>query len=253
MARRPLIAGNWKLNLGPKEAGSLANMLKLALAGRGAIEVAVFPSAVAIVPVVSALTGSGIEVGIQEVHDQASGAFTGANSPVIAREAGCTRVLIGHSERRSLFGETDSGVNRKIVACLKAGLLPVVCVGETLEERDAGRAMEVVIGQVSAALRGLESDQLPGITLAYEPVWAIGTGRTASPEQAQEVHAAIRSWLRMNHPAYVADQMRILYGGSVNAENAASLLSLPDIDGALVGGASLKTSDFAAIVAAAGK
>jgi triosephosphate isomerase len=249
--RRKFIAGNWKLNLGPVEAARLAEALREKLASRGDVEVAVFPTALSIGAVVPLLQGSGIEVGVQEVHWEASGAFTGANSAVMAREAGCTRALIGHSERRQLFGETDEGVARKVKAVLAAGVLPVVCVGETLAERDAGQVEAVVFRQVEAALQGLAPDQLAALTLAYEPVWAIGTGRNATPEQAQEVHAAIRRWLREHYPAFVADELRIQYGGSVNAKNAASLLSQPDIDGALVGGASLKADDFAAIVAAA--
>ncbi|TNE88609.1 MAG: triose-phosphate isomerase [Deltaproteobacteria bacterium] len=250
MARVPFIAGNWKLNLGPAEAGELAEALASALADRGEVEVAVFPTALSALTVAGAVEGSGIEVGLQEIHSAASGAFTGTNSARMAREAGLTRVLIGHSERRQLFGETDAGVRAKVELALAEGLLPIVCVGETLEERDAGQVEAVVHRQVAAALEGLEPDQVAAITLAYEPVWAIGTGRTATPAQAQEVHASIRGWLRAHFPAFVAEDMRIQYGGSVKPGNAAELLACEDIDGALVGGASLKADSFAGIVAA---
>lgn len=251
MGRTPFIAGNWKLHLGPSDAAELAEDLAEVLSGRGEVDVAVFPTALSAMSVAEAVRGSGIEVGLQEVHREASGAYTGANSATLARSAGLTRVLIGHSERRQIFGETDADVRAKVETCLAAGLLPIVCVGETLEERDAGRVDEVVHRQVSAALDGLPADQVAAITLAYEPVWAIGTGRTATPEQAQEVHASIRQWLRDHFPAFVAEDMRIQYGGSVKAANAASLLACPDIDGALVGGASLDAKSFAAIVEAA--
>lgn len=248
MSRRPFIAGNWKLHLAPKPAAALARELVARLAYRGDVDVALFPTALSVASVLEAVEGSGIEVGLQEVHEAASGAFTGANSPVLAREAGCTHVLIGHSERRQLFGETDAGVNRKVKAALAAGLLPIVCVGETLAERDADQVDAVVHRQLAGALEGLEADQIAAITLAYEPVWAIGTGRTATPDQAQAVHASARAWLRAHYPAYVAEELRIQYGGSVNAANAAALLACPDIDGALVGGASLKVEDFGKIV-----
>lgn len=251
MTRVPLIAGNWKLNLGPAAARALAVQLVPALAQRGDTEVAVFPTALSVSAVTTALEGSGITVGVQEIHDAPSGAFTGTNSAEFAREAGCAWALIGHSERRQLFGETDAGVGSKVRTALGAGLLPMVCMGETLEDRDAGRVQAVVTRQLAGALGTLGPDQVATLTLAYEPVWAIGTGRTASPQQAQDVHMMIRAWLRDRYPAFVADQVRVLYGGSVKPANAAELLSQPDIDGALVGGASLKPDSFSAIVAAA--
>ena len=249
--RRPFIAGNWKLNLGPAAAAAHATELRDALKGRGDVDVAVFPSALSIAAVVPPLAGSGIEVGIQEIHSEPSGAFTGANAASFARELGCTRGLIGHSERRQLFGETDEGVRRKVVQAFASGLLPIVCVGETLAERDAGQVAEVLLRQLAGALDGLPTDQLAAVTLAYEPVWAIGTGRTATPDQAQEVHALLRAWLQAHHPAWVAAEIRIQYGGSVTAKSAAELLSCPDVDGALVGGASLKVREFAQIIASA--
>lgn len=249
---RPLICGNWKLHLGPAAAASLARYLDRRLQHRDAVDVVVFPTALSAAGVVAALSSSGIEVGIQEVAAVASGALTGANSAVMAREAGCTWMLTGHSERRQHFAETDEGVRDKIKAGLAAGLRPVVCVGETLEERNAGRVDEVTRRQLAVAFEGLTPEQWARVTLAYEPVWAIGTGVTATPEQAQQVHASVREWLRANGSPALAAGMRILYGGSVHADNAAALLGCPDIDGALVGGASLQVDSFAAIVAAAG-
>ena len=166
------------------------------------------------------------------------------------RQAGCAYVIVGHSERRRVFGDDDALVNRKVHAALRAGLLPILCVGETLEERSAGQATQVVSSQLTQGLAGLSADQVASCTLAYEPVWAIGTGHTASPDQAQEVHAEVRAWLTQSYPAYVARQVRIQYGGSVKPGNALSLLSQPDIDGALVGGAALKVDSFVAIVEA---
>ncbi len=251
MSRTPFIAGNWKLHHGPKAAAALATALKDALADRGDTSVAVFPPALSIAAVIPALRGSGIHVGIQDIEDVHSGARTGANSAAMARELGCSYALIGHSERRQRWGETDDQVRAKVDAARDAGLLPMICVGETLAQREAGQVEAVVFGQLERALAGLEPDVVSTITLAYEPVWAIGTGRTATPEQAQAVHGAIRGWLADRYPAYVAEEMRLLYGGSVKPSNAASLLACPDIDGALVGGASLEAESFAAIVAVA--
>jgi len=249
MSRRPFIAGNWKLNLGPAAATELASALKTALGNRSDVDIAVFPTTLSVAAVQGVLANTQIEVGVQEIEPHTSGAWTGTNSPVMAREAGCTRCLIGHSERRQHYGETDEGVNTKVHAALAAGVLPIVCVGETLDERDANRQDEVVTRQLLGALKGLEADQVTTLTLAYEPVWAIGTGRTASPEQAQEVHAMIRSVLRTHYGDTAADSVRIQYGGSVKPSNAASLLSQPDIDGALVGGAALKADAFTGIIA----
>jgi triosephosphate isomerase len=251
MSRVPLIAGNWKLHLTPMESAALARTMVDALSARGDTEVALFPTTISVPAVVEATRNSGITVGIQEIHDQPSGAFTGTNSGVIARAAGCAWALIGHSERRQLFGETDESVGRKVRSALSAGLLPMVCVGETLEQRDSGQAKAVVAHQLAIALGTLRPDEVVTVTIAYEPVWAIGTGRTASPEQAQEIHAHLRSWLRDRYPPFVSDQARILYGGSVKPNNAAELLGQPDIDGALVGGASLEADAFAAITYAA--
>jgi triosephosphate isomerase len=248
--RRPLIAGNWKLNLGPGAAAALAICLRDALGDCRDADLVVFATALAIAAVAAELAETRIGVGIQEVAAVASGALTGANSAVMAREAGCTWMLAGHSERRQYFGETDAGVAAKTRAGLAAGLAPIVCIGETLAERKAGQVEAVTQRQLGVALAGLGPEELRAVTIAYEPVWAIGTGETATPEQAQEVHASLRAWLRAHHGA-LADELRILYGGSVKADNAAALLGCADIDGALVGGASLRVSDFADIALAA--
>jgi triosephosphate isomerase (TIM) len=251
MARRPFIAGNWKMYRGPGEADTLAGELKKALFDHGAVDVAVAPPHLAIPEVVSRLRHTGLLVAAQNLHWEKEGAFTGEVSAEMIRSCGCTHVIIGHSERRQYFGETDASVNRKIFAAFRAGLLSIVCVGETLAERDAGQALSVVQRQLNGAFEGLGSEQVETVTVAYEPVWAIGTGRNATPEQAQEMHLAIRQWLGKRFGARVADVVRIQYGGSVKPSNAALLLAEPDIDGALVGGASLDASSFASIVNAA--
>ncbi len=249
--RVPLVAGNWKLHLGPEDAAGVAAELVARVADRGDTRVLLFPTALSIPAVVEAVAGSGIDVGVQNVCAAASGAFTGANSAALARSVGCHWMLAGHSERRHVFGESDADVAASLRAGLDAGLLVVLCVGETLPQRDGDRVSEVVLGQLGAALGDLPADRVSTVTLAYEPVWAIGTGRTATPAQAQEVHALIRGWLRERYPAYVADEVRVLYGGSVKPHNAAELMSQDDIDGVLVGGASLSAESFAAIVHAA--
>lgn len=251
MARRPFVAGNWKLNLGPDEARDLAEALRARLASTRDVTIAVFPTALSIPAVLEVLGGSGIGVGVQDVEVEATGAFTGANSAAMARAIGCEYFLAGHSERRQLYGETDEKVGRRLVAGVRAGLLPILCVGETLDERRAGRVEDVVHRQLRVALSALERDQVGSVTIAYEPVWAIGTGETATPDQAQEVHASIRAWLREAYGAGIADDVRIQYGGSVKPSNARELLACPDIDGALVGGASLEADAFVAIVEAA--
>lgn len=251
MARRPFIAGNWKMNKGPLEGDRLAADLKKALAGQTAVDVAVAPPAITIPAVAQRLQHTGVHVAGQDLHAKESGAHTGHVSGEMLRQAGCAYVIIGHSERRQNDGEGDALIAEKVRAAFRAGLLPILCVGETLAQRDAGQADSVVTGQLAAALDGLPADQVASITIAYEPVWAIGTGRTASPQQAQDVHATIRAWLGAHFPDYVARQLRIQYGGSVKPGNAASLLAQPDIDGALVGGAALSADSFVAIIEAA--
>ncbi|MES2640833.1 MAG: triose-phosphate isomerase [Myxococcota bacterium] len=251
--RRPFIAGNWKMHKGPAEADALAEVLKRSLTGQAQVDVAVAPPFLSIPVVAARLRHSGVHVAGQNVHPEPSGAFTGEISAEMLRQAGVSYCIVGHSERRALFGDTDAFVEKKVHACFRAGLLPILCVGETLEEREGGQAEVVVRRQLAAALGRLTADQLPSVTLAYEPVWAIGTGRVATPQQAQEMHATIREWLAERYPAFVPRGMRILYGGSVKASNAAGLLSQPDIDGALVGGAALMADEFLGIVAAAAK
>ncbi|MBN2495700.1 MAG: triose-phosphate isomerase [Deltaproteobacteria bacterium] len=246
--RTPFIAGNWKMNLAPAEAAELARGIAGAIAGLTGVRVALAPAACALQAVCEALAGSPIAAAAQNCHWEASGAFTGEISPEMIRDLGCRHVIIGHSERRQYFGETDETVNKKIHAAFRAGLEPIVCVGETLEEREAGRTMEVVGRQLDGALAGVAAERATVATLAYEPVWAIGTGRTATPEQAQEVHAFLRARLAERYDRDVADRIAIQYGGSVKPGNAEELLGQPDIDGALVGGASLKVDSFAAIL-----
>jgi triosephosphate isomerase len=250
MARRTFIAGNWKMNLGPQAAGDLAAGLKSALMDETGVDVLVAPTAVAIPSVVDRLRHTGLMVAAQDIHPADFGAFTSQMSGSMFKEAGCSHVLVGHSERRSLFGDTDELINAKVHAAFKAGLLPILCVGETLSQREAGDAETVVAAQLAQGLEGLAPDQVVSTTIAYEPVWAIGTGVTASPEQAQEMHASIRAWLASSFPSFVSNQTRIQYGGSVKPNNAAELLSQPDIDGPLVGGAALSVESFVAIVRA---
>lgn len=250
MTRIPLIAGNWKMNKPPAEAAQLAADLKETVQCSADVDVLACPPFTSIQAVQDVLTDSGISVGAQNVHWEESGAFTGEISASMLAELGASHVIIGHSERRQYFGETDETVNQRLHAALKGGLIPVVCVGETLEERDAGQVESVIRKQVEKDFAGLTADAMKGTVIAYEPVWAIGTGRTATPEQAQEVHALIRQLLRDLFDG-VAEDVRILYGGSMKPGNAAELLACADIDGGLIGGASLKAGDFAEIVAAA--
>ena len=241
-----LILGNWKMNTGLAEAVRLAS--DVVHATEGAVSaVGVCPPAVWLEAVAERLRGSDVALGAQNVYPAEAGAFTGEVSPQMLAAVGCRYVLCGHSERRALLGEDSAFVARKVAACLEAGLVPVLCVGETLEERDAGDAEALVADQLSASLAGVGA--AGALVVAYEPVWAIGTGRTASPEQAQAMHAALRARLASLVPEA---QIPLLYGGSVKPDNAAELFSQPDVDGALVGGASLDAGAFAAIVAAAG-
>jgi triosephosphate isomerase (TIM) len=247
VARKKFVCGNWKMHKTVPEALALVRELRDGLGeAAGAVQVAVAPPFTALQPVAQALRGGPVELAAQNVHWESQGAFTGEVSASMLADAGCRHCIVGHSERRQLFGETDEAVRKKAGAVLMAGMLPIVCVGETLQEREANRTLEVVERQVRAALSGM-AGQFAALTVAYEPVWAIGTGKTATSAQAQEVHAAIRKILRELGGA-AADAVRIQYGGSVKPDNAAELLSQPDVDGALVGGASLKAKDFIAIV-----
>jgi triosephosphate isomerase len=249
MSRRCFVTGNWKMNKTVAEATALVRELRgLVSMVRDRVEVAVAPPFTALYPVAKALEDSNISLAAQTCHAEPSGAFTGEVSAPMLKEVGCSWVIIGHSERRQFFGETDATVNRKIAATVKAGMLPIICVGETLQEREGNKTLEVVETQVKGALQGFAANA--GFVIAYEPVWAIGTGKTATSRQAQDVHAHIRAVLGGLWGKDTASQVRIQYGGSVKGENAAELLGQPDIDGALVGGASLKAADFAAIIRA---
>jgi triosephosphate isomerase len=250
MARTPIIVGNWKLNKTVAESVALARAVADGVVGITGVEVGVAPVATALHPVAAALTGTSVHLGAQNCYPEPAGAFTGEMSVPLLKDVGCSLVIIGHSERRQYFGETDAFINQKAKAVLAGGLTPIVCVGETLEQRERQETFTVVGTQVRGTLAGLSAEQIAITVIAYEPVWAIGTGRTATDAQAQEVHAYIRGILRELSPT-AADAVRIQYGGSVKGSNAAGLLAQPDIDGALVGGASLKAEDFVAIVQAA--
>lgn len=232
------------------EAVGFARQLKGVLSGLSGVEVAVCPPFTALALVAEALHGTDIAVGAQDVYWEDQGAFTGEVSPVMLKDAGCRYVIIGHSERRQFFGETDEKVNRKVKAVLSHGLTPIMCVGETLEEREAGVTGKVVRTQTEAGLNGLAPEQVAGMVIAYEPVWAIGTGKTASDEDAQQVIGFIRGLVKDLYGAGAAESVRIQYGGSVKPGNAAGLMARPDIDGALVGGASLDVESFVGIIRA---
>src|SRR5207248_7924228 len=250
MARRKFVCGNWKMHKTSSEAVALVRELRQRL--NTTAQVAVAPPFTALSRVKEALVGSPIQLFAQNCHQEKQGAFTGEVSAQMLAELGCDGVILGHSERRQLFGETDEGVNRKLRAALDARLHPIVCVGETLQEREANRTWEVVSRQVRGAFAGMGADAVGACTIAYEPVWATGTGKTATTAQAQEGPAQIRGLLRDLAGARIAGSVRIQYGGSVKPENAKDLLGQPDIDGALVGGASLKGEDFANIIRGAG-
>jgi triosephosphate isomerase len=244
--RRLLIAGNWKMHKTVPEALELVRELKERLKGVNDRDVLVCPPFTALYPVGKELEGSSIKLGAQNMFYEREGAFTGEISPVMLKDAGCEYVILGHSERRKIFGETDELINRKVLSAAENGLIPILCVGETLEEREAGRTKEVVGRQVREGLKGFPAEV--ELVIAYEPVWAIGTGRSATPEMAQEVHKFIREVLTELFGQKKAGKTRILYGGSVKPENAKSLLEMEEIDGALVGGASLKAESFEKIV-----
>jgi triosephosphate isomerase len=244
--RRPVIAGNWKMYKTAAQAEALAQAVREGASGD--VDVVMAPPFTALAAVAQVLRGSRVGLAGQNMHHEAEGAFTGEVSPPMLKDAGCSHVILGHSERRQLFGETDEGVARKTGAALSHGLTPIVCVGETLAERESARTMEVVERQVERALRGLDADQVASLLVAYEPVWAIGTGRTATPDQAQEVHAFIRRHVSGSHGAPAAAALRILYGGSVKPDNIGALMAQADVDGALVGGASLDAASFLKIV-----
>jgi triosephosphate isomerase (TIM) len=249
--RRPFIAGNWKMNTTRSEALALVQGLRQALTNVDTVDVAVCPPSVYLDAVAGALQGSTIGLGAQNMYHEPKGAFTGELSGAMLVDVGCRYVILGHSERRRILGESNESVCSKVHAAFAAGLTPIVCVGETLEERQAGKTTDIVAEQFFGSLAGVSAEQASGVVIAYEPVWAIGTGVVATPEQAEEVHADLRRILAGRYGAAVADQIRIQYGGSVKADNAAELLAKDNIDGALVGGASLQADGFAKIVEAA--
>ena len=245
--RTPVIAGNWKLFKSIAEATAMVNELKPLVAGTEGVEIVVAPVFTALSRVADALSNSNVRLAAQDCYWEEEGAYTGEVAPKLLVDAGCSHVIIGHSERRQYFGETDATVNKKAKSAIAAGLTAIVCVGETLAEREADRTFAVIEAQVSGSLAAFSADLLAKTVIAYEPVWAIGTGKTASDAQAQEVHAFIRSLIVKLFDQTCADAIRILYGGSVKPDNVKGLMSQLDIDGALVGGASLKADSFAAI------
>ncbi|MDR0966591.1 MAG: triose-phosphate isomerase [Myxococcales bacterium] len=251
MKPTPFIVGNWKMNGTVAEARALVEALETAVAGLSGVEIAIAPPFTALASVSAMLEGSNVQLAAQNVHWATSGAFTGEIAPAMLIELGCGIAIIGHSERRQFFGETDESVNARATAAIASGLTAIVCVGETLAEREAGETLSVVERQIVRGLAGLTAENAQRLVIAYEPVWAIGTGKVATTAQAQQVHAHIRALLVTQFGADVGASVRLQYGGSVKPDNAAELLAQPDIDGALVGGASLKAADFAAIVKAA--
>jgi triosephosphate isomerase len=249
--RRPIIVGNWKMHKTGPEAVELVKELLDQISDVKEVDIVVCPPFTALESVAWVLGDGPVKIGAQDMHWADQGAYTGEVSAKMLLTSGCQYVILGHSERRSLFGESNSDVNKKLKAALANSLTPIVCVGEKLQEREAGQTEAVVQDHILGAFEGLSAVELPRIIVAYEPVWAIGTGKTASPEQANEVHAFIRDLLQSRFGESVAQKIRIQYGGSVKPENAASLLSQPDIDGALVGGASLDAASFVQIIRAA--
>ncbi|MGA2265538.1 MAG: triose-phosphate isomerase [Phycisphaerae bacterium] len=250
MARKPFVAGNWKMNTSRATAVDLARKLVASIGSLEAVDLAVCPPFVYLADVAAALKGSRIATGAQDMFYENDGAFTGEISGAMLKDVGCRYVILGHSERRHVIGETDETINRKVLKALADGLEVIFCVGELLEERKAARTADVVSRQVKIGMEGVDRKHVRAVTIAYEPVWAIGTGVTATPQQAQEVHAMIRGLVATAYDAATAEAIRIQYGGSVKPSNAAELLGQKDVDGALVGGASLNAADFAVIVKA---
>jgi triosephosphate isomerase (TIM) len=246
--RKPIVAGNWKMNKTVADALTLVNGMKGELSALEGVDVVLCPPFTALAAVGQAIAGTRVDLGAQNMHAEKSGAYTGEVAADMIRELGCHYVILGHSERRQYFKETDEMVNKKAKAALAAGLHPIVCVGELLEQREAGQMEKVVETQVRGSLAGLGPKDLLATVVAYEPVWAIGTGKTATPAQAQEVHAFIRKVLKSLADEHIAQSVRIQYGGSVKASNAKELFHQPDIDGGLIGGASLEARSFIDIV-----
>ena len=247
MKRTPIIAGNWKMHNTLAESAALVDALKKA-ANKNNAEIIVAPSFTSLAEVAKLAKGSQLEVAAQDVHWEDKGAFTSAVSPVQAKDAGATHTILGHSERRSVFGDTDEILNKKVAAALRHNLTIIFCVGETLKEREANKTLDIINSQIENGLKGFTAEQLKGLIIAYEPVWAIGTGKTATPEQAQEVHASIRATLAKKYGEDFAQATRILYGGSVKDTNVDEIMAKPDVDGALVGGQSLIAEKFTRII-----
>ena len=248
--RKKIIAGNWKMNKTPSEAVALVNELK-PLVANDEVDVVFCVPAIDIIPCIEAAKGTNISIGAENMYYEESGAYTGEIAPNMLTDVGVKYVIIGHSERRQYFGETDAMVNKKVFAALQSGLRPIICVGESLEMRELGVTLDQVRAQVKMALNGVPSELLRKVVIAYEPIWAIGTGKTATAAQADEVGRVIRECLRTKYGARCARSVSILYGGSMNPHNAAELLSMPDVDGGLVGGASLDVGQLSAIIDAA--
>ena len=250
MERIPLIAGNWKMNLSLDESVTLVRDIVEGMGGLEDVDVLVAPPYTALSTIKKAIGTSRIFLAGQNMSSELSGAYTGEVSGRMLQGVGCTHVILGHSERRSLYNETSEVIDLKVKTAVLLGLIPIVCIGETLEEREAGRTFDVIKEQLDVSLQNFKADELmrPSNILAYEPVWAIGTGKTATPDQAQEVHLFIRNWIEETFDTQTAQQVRILYGGSVKPENVSDLMSQPDIDGALVGGASLKGDSFVKLI-----
>lgn len=246
--RKPFIAGNWKMNMDRSGSEALAKGLAQQLADIENVDMAVCPPYVYLDAVANALANSNIALGAQNVYFEEKGAFTGEISCAMLKDICCTYAIIGHSERRHVMGEDDELINKKVSMAVSSGLLPILCVGELLEQREAGKTDEIVKTQVEKGLAGLSKEKVEAITIAYEPVWAIGTGKTATKEQAQEVHAMIRALLENMYDKLLAEHVRIQYGGSAKPANCEELMSQPDVDGLLVGGASLKVEDFADMI-----
>jgi triosephosphate isomerase (TIM) len=246
--RRPILAGNWKMNMTATQARELASKLIPLVAGVKDRDIVVGPPFTSLAAVAETIKGTNIGLAAQNLHWEEKGAFTGEISADMLLDSGCKYVIIGHSERRQYFGETDETVNKKARQALKKALLPILCVGETLAEREAGKLNKIIGRQVTGGLKDISTEDMKKVVIAYEPVWAIGTGKTATPEQANEVHALIRQKVKALYSADIAEGLRIQYGGSVTPENVSTLMTMPDIDGALVGGASLKPESFAALV-----
>ncbi len=251
--RTPLIAGNWKMNKTPAEGVELAKALVAQVGTESAVQIVLCPPFTALDAVGRAIDGTHLGLGAQNMHDKSSGAFTGEVSATMLRGLHVSHVILGHSERRSLFGEDDAFINRKVLAALEASLKPILCVGELLSEREAGRTNEVVRVQVAKGLAGVPAGKAEQVVIAYEPVWAIGTGKTATPAMAQEVHAFIRGLLAAQFGPEIASRVRILYGGSMKPDNADALLAEHDIDGGLIGGAALEAKSFVELVRSAAK